>query len=146
MLILGSQLWTTTGAGVPPAPPPPPDETPQPRGHVPWLTEIPGDRARSSEEVSRARARFGIEDDVALAAIAEVAARQAERDEQDEQKRFDELYRELELRRIEFDARYLEVLGALREDYLEAAREAHRRRLRDEQDLLVLLMLAAAAS
>ena len=143
MLILGSMLWRTTGAGSPPAPPaPPPDTAVRPSGGFPA-----NDRARSREEISRARERFGIRDEVAQA-LAEVARRQAEaaiteQTEDDEQKRFDELYRELQLRSIEFEARYLEALAAMREAFIE---ETRRRQRQQEEELMLLMMLAAAVS
>lgn len=141
MLLLGNPLWRTTGAGAqPPDPEPEPEPevvAQQPRGHAgPFLTGRP----RSREDISRDRQRFGVIDDIAAAAIAEVAARQVERGETDEQKRFDELYRELALRRIEFDARYLELLGALRQQLVE---QAIARQRRDEEEILLLLMLAS---
>ena len=141
MLLLGTLFWET-GAGTPAPPPPPADTTPPPRGTVPWLSDL-GAR-RTKRDISRERERYGIQDELALAAIAEVAARQAERLELDEQKRFEELSRELELRRIEWDARYLEALNVMRERLIgeEIAALMHRK-LRDEEDILVLMMMAA---
>ena len=149
MLILGSLLWRTTGVGAPPAPPAPtPDTAVRPSGGFP----AGDDRARSREEISRARERFGLRDEVAQA-LAEVARRQAEADaaalgqqaEADGQKRFDELYRELQLRSIEFEARYLEALASLREGYAEQARRNLLQR-KQEEELMLLMMLAAAAA
>ena len=143
MLLFGTLYWRT-GAGTPaPAPPPAPDATPPPRGTVPWLLELPSPRTR--KEISRERERYGIRDELALAAIAEVAARQAERLEIDRQKQFDELYRELELRKIEFDSRYLEALALEREALIdEEIGRILRRRLYDEEVLLLLLIAAAS--
>jgi hypothetical protein len=142
MLILGSLLWRTTGVGAPPAPPA--DTAVRPSGGFPA-----NDRARSREEISRARERFGIRDDVAQA-LAAVAQRQAEaslteQTEADEQKRFDELYRELQLRSIEFEARYLEALAGMREAFLEETRRNIKKR-QEEEDLMLLMMLAAAVA
>src|SRR5262245_22252137 len=130
MLILGNMLWRSTGVGAPPPVPPQPPTDPlgfgyQPSGGIPT-----SDRARTKEEISRDRLRFGLRDEVAEALEA-VAKRQAQAaidaekaaEVADEQKRFDELYRELELRSIEFEARYQEALGAMREAYIAQIRQ-----------------------
>lgn len=91
---------------------------------------------------SKDRERFGIRDAVALA-IAEVAARQAERLEQDEHKRFEELHRELELRGIEWRASYLEALNLERGRLIDA--EIGRLLKRKLEDEMIVLMLLAAA-
>lgn len=113
----------------------------EPRGTAGWLWPH-ADERRSRAEIRKARERFGIPDEVAQA-IAEIAARQAERAEQDQQKQFDELYRELELRRIEFDARYLAALSAMREAYIEQAMAFQQR---EEEEVVILLMAAAAVA
>jgi hypothetical protein len=143
MLILGSLLWRTTGLGQEPPPEPPPEEpVEQPRGRLLWLYEAP---ARTREAISRERSRFGITDALAAEAIAEVALRQVERGEEDEQKRFDELYRELELRSLEFDRRYLEALATIRGQLIEE-RRAFLQRQQEEDELIVLMLIAAATA
>lgn len=147
MLILGSMiLWRTTGQGAPPPPPPQPTETPA----APIGGGFPAnDRARSREEISRARARFGLKDAIAQAiaevaerqAAAELAAQAAEKAAADEQKRFDELFRELEMRQIAFEARHLEALATMREEAL-----ARLRKQREEEEIFLLLLAAAAAA
>jgi hypothetical protein len=90
-----------------------------------------------------------LEDDEARAqaVIADVAARQAERLELDAQKRFEELSRELQLKGIEWEARYLEALNIQREALIDAEIGARlRARLQGEEELLVLLLMAAASS
>lgn len=145
-LVLGSWMLTTTGVGQEAPEPEPEVVVEQPRGRAAWLADLPR-RERSREEISRDRERFGLIDDEAREAIAEVAARQAERDEQDEQKRFDELYRELELRKIGFDARYLEALTAMREEMVRRREEQQKLQLlRENDDMLLLMLLAAAAA
>lgn len=142
MLILGSLLWRTTGVGAPPAPPPAAVDD-RPKGTAEWLWQQAVDR-RAPDDVRRARERFGVIPKEAAEAIAEVAARQVERSEQDEQKRFDELLRELQLRQIEFEARYLDALAIMRERLIEDEKLRARARMREEEDILVLLLMAAA--
>ena len=104
---------------------------------------------RTREDVERARERFGIEGRVQKI-IQDVAAQQVARLETDAQKQYDELIRELELRRIEFEARYLEALSTEREKLLDAeiAMRIMTRLKQDQQerDILMLLVVAAAAS
>ena len=145
MLILGSLLWRTTGVGAPPAPPPATVDD-RPKGTAEWLWQSAVDR-RAPEDVRRARERFGVLPREAAEAIAEVAARQVERSEQDEQKRFDELLRELQLRSIEFEARYLDALAVLRERLIEdALRQAVIRQQQQEEEVMILMLVAAAVA
>ena len=109
-------------------------------------------RAPTRKEISEARERFGVTDEIAAeaaATIARIAARQAAAlatHRMDEQQRLEELHRELQLRGIEWDARYLEVLNAQRERLLDAEIAQRLRKIREEQELLVFLMLVAAAT
>mgnify|MGYP001604107185 FL=1 len=64
----------------------------------------------------------------------------------DEQQRLEELHRELQLRGIEWDARYLEALNEQRERLLDAEIAQRLRKIREEQELLMFLMLVAAAA
>ena len=103
------------------------------------------ERQPSRKEISKARERLGLQDKLALAAIAEIAARQAERLELDEQKRFEELSRELQLRGIEWEARYLEALNLERGRLIDAEiGRLLKRKLTDETMILMLLAAAAA--
>ena len=98
---------------------------------------------RTKRDISKARKRFGIEDSVARA-IAEVAARQAERLELDTQKRFEELNRELQLRGIQWESRYLEALNAQREALIDAEISARlKAKLRNDEEMIILMLLAA---
>lgn len=103
-----------------------------------WMLRL-GNRARTKEEIRADRERFGI---VAAQVIAAVATSQAERLEQDEQKRFDELLRELELREIKWDTRYLEALNRLRELMIDEE-IARLLKLKIEEELMVLMLVAA---
>ena len=116
----------------------------QPSGGYP----IPADRRRSRKEISEARQRLGIEDALAIEAIAEVAARQAKRLELDRQKQYDELQGELRLRSIEWQARYLDAMNAERERLIGleiASRLKARLRQQEEEELWLLLQIVAAA-
>jgi len=64
--------------------------------------------------------------------------------ERDEQKRFEELLRELQLQGIEFDARYLEALNIQRERLIDAEISARYRLIREEEELIILLLMAAS--
>jgi hypothetical protein len=102
-------------------------------------------RPPSRQQVSRDRERVGLLDELALQAIAEVAARQAERLEQDAQKRFDELSRELQLRGLEWEARYLETLNAKREELIDAEILSRlKAKFRADDEMIVLMLLAAS--
>ena len=145
MLILGSLLWRTTNGGIVPPPPPPPADTGvKPSGGIPATLRV---RPRTRQDVSESRQRFGITDKIAAQIIEDVAARQVERLERDEQKRFEELSRELELRKVEWDGRYLEALNAIREKLIDAEIYAHlQSRRKGEEEIMLLLMIAAAAA
>lgn len=100
-------------------------------------------------QISRARKRVGLEDAIsrteAKAIIAEVAARQVERLEQDAQKRFEEFSRELKLREIEWDARYLEDLNLQRERLIDAEIAVRlKEKLRTDEEMIVLMLLAGS--
>ena len=113
---------------------------------------IPHDYVPSRRDISRARKRLGLDDGfrdtetVAAAVIADVAARQALVLEQDAQKRFEELLRELQLQGIEFDARYLEALNIQRERLIDAEIAARLRLKREDEELLILLLMAASVA
>src|SRR3990167_8806411 len=140
MFILGNPLWTVTGTGF--VPPPAAAVGVRPSGG------IPADQIRTRRDISRARKRFGLDDGadrevVAATVIADVAARQALVLERDAQKRFEELLRELELQGIEFDARYLEALNIQRERLIDAEIAARYRLIREDEELIILLLMAA---
>lgn len=153
ILTLGLGLYSdinhlvTLGYGTGAEPPPPaPEPTPaaaEERFAGGYTTSV-GERRRARKEVSEARSRFGIQDAEALLAIQEVARRQAERLEMDRQKQYDEMVRELELRRIEYRASYLEALAAERERLI--TEEIKRRfQMQDDEAVILLTLIAAAA-
>ena len=143
-----SGVWATTvwvdgvwfEGGVPPAPPATVTAPLIGGGYNPSQGLYP--RPPSREQVSRDRERFGLRDAVSLA-IAEVAARQAQRLELDAQKRFEELSRELQLRGIEWEGRYLEALNVRRERLIDAEIGQRLRRKLDDE-MIVLMLLAAS--
>lgn len=80
----------------------------------------------------------------ALEVIEEVARRQALRLELDEQKRFEELERELELRSVEWEARYLDLLNEEREVLIvEEIGTLLRRKINEEEEMLLILIAAS---
>ena len=97
------------------------------------------DRTRTSEEISEERKKFGVIDELAAKAIADVAARQAEAKQQDEQKRFEELTRELKLRGIKWDKRYLDALKVERERVI-ALQIAQQQ----DDDAVIIMLIAAS--
>lgn len=108
---------------------------------------------QSRTQIRLARRRLGLEDDyrteeeLAQAVIADVAARQARTLERDEQKRFEELTRQLALERIEFRAAHLEALNRERERLIDLEiAKLLRKKLEDEEMLLMLLMVSAVAA
>jgi hypothetical protein len=72
--------------------------------------------------------------------IEEVAESQVQRLETDEQKRFEELARELELEAVEFETQYLQALALKREVLIDLEIERLlKKKLNDEAVLLILL-------
>ena len=105
---------------------------------------VPHDYKRTKKDIAKDRERFGIPDHeriIAEALVAQIAARQAEVLEQDKQKQFDELQRELQIRGIQWQARYLELLNVQREKLIDAELKVIFQQRQDEE--LMLLMLAA---
>jgi hypothetical protein len=80
----------------------------------------------------------------AAEAIIEVARRQALRLESDEQKRFEELERELELRSVEWEARYLDLLNEQREAFIVDEIGTLLRRKIDEEEEMLLILIASS--
>lgn len=80
--------------------------------------------------------------------IAYVAARQADALEADEQKRFEELSRELALERIEFEAKHLEALNSARQKLIDneiALRlNAILAAQKNEKAIIALMLIAAS--
>jgi len=69
----------------------------------------------------------------------------------DEQQRFEELTRELQLREIEFDSRYLEALNIQREALIDEEigrllkKTAEKKSLDSQNELALIILLAAIA-
>ena len=143
MLILGNPIWTIgAGAFIPPTPPPVSPPTTQPSGGFPFEYG----RTRTRRELAEARKRYGLDARISRV-IEDVAASQAARLEADAQKRYEELTRELTLRRIAFHARYLEVMNEMRQKMIDAEIAARlKQRLNADEDLMILMMIAAAVA
>lgn len=99
-------------------------------------------RKKTKEELAAEREKFGIPD-LARIAIEEAAKRQALAQEDDAQKRFEELARELTLRGIEWDVRYLEAMNVIRERIIEEEARRTMQAKRDEEDVQWLLQSVA---
>ncbi|MGH9426754.1 MAG: hypothetical protein ACRD2L_10700 [Terriglobia bacterium] len=139
MLILGSLLWTTTGAGVAPPPPAPPAPEVIPSGGFP---------ARELREALEGRSwRDKLKEqpiqEHAIQAIEQIAYRQAQSLELDKQKRFEDLSRELQIREIEWDSRYLELLNQRREALIDQEIGLLLRQKRDDDDIQALVLMAS---
>lgn len=113
------------------------------KGTAAWLSPAFHARRPTADDVSKDRERFGILSK-AQAVIEEVAARQAKSLEQDARKRFEELSRELALKKIEWDARYLEALNNQRERLIDAEIAKRLQFLLTERNKMILLIAAAA--
>ena len=81
---------------------------------------------------------------VAIDLIERVAQRQVETLESDEHKRFEELERELELKGIEWEARYLEALNDRRQALVIEEIGRLLRLRQDEEDMVILLTMMAS--
>ena len=128
---------------MPPAPPVP-DSGVKPSGGIPATLHA---RGRTRKEISEERKRYGIQDALAAEIIEAVAAHQVDRLETDEQKRFEELHRELELRHIMWQGRYLEALNGIRTRLIDEEIAARlRMKFREEEEIMMLLMMAAAVA
>ena len=141
----GSDAETKTDYITADAPPPPPADEPtgqRPSGGKPAYSGYET-RKKTKEEIRREREDYGI---IPRAAeiIEAVAERQAADYRQDEQQRLEELTRELELERLEFQSRYLERLNERRAALIiqETARLIQLK-LKQEEEELMLLMMAA---
>ena len=113
---------------------------PIPSGGIPSYA----DQRRTKKKIREARERFGIPDEVRIA-IETVAKQQVDRLERDKQKQFEELNRELELRGLEFEGRYLESLNQARERLItaEISLRIREKMIADEESLMLLVLMAA---
>ena len=98
-------------------------------------------RQRTDRDIRRMREELGLVERAAEI-IEEVAQRQAASLVTDEQKRFEELARKLELERIGWEARYLELLNQRREYLIEREIAMHMQRKFLEEQNAILLLLA----
>ena len=110
----------------------------------------PAQDQRTRKEVSEARKRLGLEDELSVvearakAVIDLVAKRQAEALELDKQKQFDELSRELRLKGVELESVHLETLNLERERLISLEISTRLKlRLREEEELMMLVLMAA---
>ena len=75
--------------------------------------------------------------------VKEVARRQVETLGLDEHQRFEELERELEAREIEWDVKYLDLLNLERSKYLDAEIKRLIQIQRDEDEAMLVILIAA---
>ena len=116
--------WGDTGAA--PPPPAPVGESIKPPGGVP-LWRVPQRRKPEQREIEQI--------------IQAVAVDQVARLEKDEQKRFEELERELELKGVQWEARYLEALNVRREILIDQEIERLlKKKIENDNRILLILM------
>lgn len=101
-------------------------------------------RGPTAEDKRRSRVKFGLEKE-AEKVIEQVAKSQVSRRETDQQKRFEELERELMLQGIEFDSRYLAALNHERERLIAQAKQEARIRAQSKRDIQAIIKLAQQA-
>lgn len=138
----GSAWGVSWGSGAGPTPPVTPAATQLVGGGIPHpgMLHLPH-RPRTREDIRKDRARFGIE---VAEVISSVAARQAENLVLDEQKRYEELSREITLRGLEFESRHLEALNIERQRLIDQEiGRLLRIKVAEEEAIMMLLVLAA---
>lgn len=112
----------------------------RPSGGIPATLRVKG---RTRKQLEEDRQRFGISAKAA-GVIEGVAKRQAETLEADEQKRFEELERQLALEKIGWNGKYLAYLNEARQRLKdEEIAELLKAKL-EEEELMVMLVLTAA--
>jgi len=127
--------WGDTG-GAPPPPPPAASVAPSPGGSRGGFWE------RQFRETRRDRVRKAPDQEEIDKIIQEVAAEQVARLERDDQKRFEQLERELEFRGVEWEARYLEALNVRRELLIDQEIERLLRQKLDQDNQIILILMA----
>lgn len=117
--------WTNGGAAPPPTPP-----VAEPQIKVVGGGRITRRKKRKEDEIQEV--------------IQQVALRQVETLELDEQKRFEELERELQLRNVEWESRYLELLNQKREmliiEELKTLLKKDLKRKEEDDSIVMILM------
>lgn len=103
-----------------------------------------GEKFRTRHDVQEAREKFGIIEPKAEKIIEAVAERQAKSLEQDQQKQFEELSRELELQKVQWDTKYLEALNNYRDNLISQEIGRMLRQQVANKQTMALLMMAAA--
>ncbi len=97
---------------------------------------------RPRKSLAKDRERFGIPDierQIADELVEQIAARQARSLERDEHKRFEELQRELQIRGIQWQAQYLEVMNAKRERLIDEEIATIFQQRQDEETMLLMI-------
>lgn len=141
----GDAWGASWDVGASPLPTPDTDMAPFVGGGIPARSRLTLRDGRTKEDIRRDRERFGIIPPAVVEVISAVAARQAETLDLDEQKRFEELTREITLLGLEYDARYLEAVNIERQRLIDAEIGILLRRKQDEEDLMILLVMAGLA-
>lgn len=136
-------VWNSFGATVTPTPTGQVD-TAKPQGRAEWLgfDSRPRSREERTLHLRKERERFGIIEE-ASKVIARVAARQAQALESDNQKRFEELERELALNGIPWKGGYLELLNEARRRIIDAEIKEHLQALQFIEEEIMLLLLVS---
>lgn len=129
--------WTGEHTPTPPAP------TPAPQGGGGGRKRLHTRRARYSDE-SRAieLSLQGIAPEAQDVIIA-VAERQAYDSRGDDQKRYEELQRELELDGIEWQSQYLELMNSVRQQFIDFEIKRRMREIANQQEEEAILIMLA---
>lgn len=140
-----TQVWTqsTFDPGIAPPIPPAPDVIPDVIRNFSLRDWRKWHRPEDERELRKLRLTPAVAE-----VIAQVAERQAQQLDLDEQQRLEELTRELELKRLKFQGRYLEVLNTQRQQLIDeeigrlmGEKQAAAQRLEEEAILLFLMSL-----
>ena len=132
-MILGALFWTT---GVGAAPPAVVSVSPTPVSMLPAWGGQTTRKRRKPEEIEKERIALGI--------IERVAERQLESLSFDAQQQSEELERELELKGLQLETGYLEILNQKRSELItEEIRKRMRDLQRDEEETIIALLLTA---
>ena len=131
--------WGDFGGAPPPPPSPVSVVTPSGGYHAQELRDALEGRKSWRQKLKEQRIQAA-----AIDAIEHIAVRQAASLELDKQKRFEELERELQIRGVEWDTKYFNLLNQRRETLIhEEIGRLIWKGIREEEEITILLMMLA---